>query len=61
MKIKVLLYLPKEQEEIMVDVPDKSSTEQANFIANTIKQQYPDYYRWGTISWVVDWPKEMSA
>ena len=62
MNIRVLLYLPRKQEEIIVDVPrDKSPIDQANFIANTIEQQYPNYYRWGVIQWIIDWDKDNEA
>lgn len=62
MKIRVLLHLPKEQTSIVVEVPEnKSGIEQENLIAKAIKEKYPNYYKWGTISWIIDWPKEINV
>lgn len=62
MKVRVLVHLPKEQSEMTIDVPkDKTPMEQEDVIANAIQQQYPNFYKWGVVQWVIDWPKEISV
>ena len=63
MKVRVLVHLPKEQTEMAVILPEqcKSPMDQESFIAEAIRDKYPNYYRWGTVSWVIDWPRELIA